>query len=244
MRSFLIGFMVLITLAACSNRIIHEAPIIDGWKQGDAKASEYRVQTNDSIYSIAWAFDTDYRALANANHLQEPYHLSKGQVLHLTAGEESTNNPPAQTATTIAQPTLVSNAIAPAASLSPTPTHLKWPTTGKITKGFSQAAGGNKGIDISGTLGQPIMAIDTGKVVYAGASLPGYGNLIIIKHNENQLSAYAFNQVIIVKEGQVVKAGQSIAKMGINDSGKPTLHFEIREAGKPVNPMLYYTART
>ena len=241
MRLLLISFVSVVTLTACTT---HEAPIIDGWKQGNAKTSDYRVQTNDSIYTIALTFDTDYRELVNINHLKEPYQLSKGQVLHLTSHIRSsistpTNNHSIQTATVIAQPTLTSKMNISAAT-APSHTHLKWPTAGKVTQGFSDASGGNKGIDIGGTLGQPIVATDMGKVVYTGASLPGYGNLIIIKHNDNQLSAYAFNQVIAVKEGQVVKAGQLIAKMGVNDTGKPTLHFEIRETGKPVNPMLYF----
>lgn len=114
----------------------------------------------------------------------------------------------------------------------------QWPTKGKVVRKFAPASG-SKGIDISGTFAQPIIATAAGKVVYTGASLPGYGNLVIVKHNDNILSAYAFNKSIAVKEGQAVQAGQTIAQMGKNDAGKALLHFEIRKDGKPVNPMQY-----
>jgi lipoprotein NlpD len=116
----------------------------------------------------------------------------------------------------------------------------KWPTQGRVVRGFSKASGGNRGIDIAGRIGQPVVAANAGKVVYAGSSLPGYGNLIILKHNDNELSAYAFNKVMMVKEGQTVTAGETIAQMGQNDKSKAILHFEIRQSGKPVNPMTYF----
>ncbi len=114
-----------------------------------------------------------------------------------------------------------------------------WPTKGRVVRGYSAAAGGNHGLDISGKLNQPVLASSSGKVVYAGSGMPGYGNLIIIKHNENELSAYAFNKSLAVKEGDNVKAGQCIAYMGKNDAGQTLLHFEIRRDGKPVDPMNY-----
>ena len=115
----------------------------------------------------------------------------------------------------------------------------QWPTKGRVVRGYSEAAGGNHGLDIAGKLNQPVVAAAAGKVVYAGSGMPGYGNLIIIKHNENDLSAYAFNKTLAVKEGDNVKAGQLIANMGKNDSGKTLLHFEIRRDGKPVDPKSY-----
>ncbi|MEO9386330.1 peptidoglycan DD-metalloendopeptidase family protein [Chromobacterium phragmitis] len=111
-----------------------------------------------------------------------------------------------------------------------------WPTEGKMTKGFSDS---NKGIEINGRMGQPVLAAGDGKVVYSGAGLRGYGKLIIIKHNKTFLSAYAHNSQLLVKEGQSVKKGQKIAEMGNSDADQVKLHFEIRRYGKPVDPMQY-----
>jgi len=113
------------------------------------------------------------------------------------------------------------------------------PTHGKIVQTYTA---GTKGINISGVEGQSIHAINSGKVLYSGNGLKGYGNLIIIKHDNNFLSAYAYNKTNLVKEGASIKAGQEIAKMGTNDSGKAMLHFEIRKNGKPVDPLTYIKA--
>lgn len=115
-----------------------------------------------------------------------------------------------------------------------------WPTSGKTLAGFSE--GGNKGVDIGGKAGQPILASADGKVVYSGSGLRGYGNLIIIKHNNIFLTAYAHNSKLLVKEGQLVKQGQKIAEMGNSDSSQVMLHFEIRRLGKPVDPLKYLPA--
>lgn len=117
---------------------------------------------------------------------------------------------------------------------------LEWslPATGKLIGQFSESAN-RKGIDIAGKLGQPIMASASGKVVYSGNGLRGYGNLIIIKHNSTYLSAYAHNEKILVKEGQKVTRGQKIALMGKSDASQVELHFEVRRFGKPVDPAKY-----
>ena len=114
-----------------------------------------------------------------------------------------------------------------------------WPAQGKVVKQFSLAEHGNKGIDIAGTRGQQILAASDGQVVYAGNALRGYGNLIIINHANEFLSAYAHNDVLLVKEGQRVKRGQQIAKMGSTDASFVGLHFEIRYRGQSVNPIKY-----
>ncbi|MHB9119788.1 MAG: peptidoglycan DD-metalloendopeptidase family protein [Burkholderiales bacterium] len=115
-----------------------------------------------------------------------------------------------------------------------------WPTSGKTLAGFSE--GGNKGLDIGGKAGQPVLASADGKVVYSGSGLRGYGNLIIIKHNNIFLTAYAHNSKLLVKEGQLVKQGQKIAEMGSSDSSQVMLHFEIRRLGKPADPLKYLPA--
>ncbi len=119
----------------------------------------------------------------------------------------------------------------------------RWPAKGRISAYFSSSDGGNKGIDIRGSKGSAIKAASSGKVVYAGDALQGYGNLIIIKHNDNYLSAYAHNDEILIDEGDQVKIGQRIATMGSTGTDSTKLHFEIRYKGKSVNPMSYLPRR-
>ncbi|WP_070962241.1 peptidoglycan DD-metalloendopeptidase family protein [Vibrio sonorensis] len=114
-----------------------------------------------------------------------------------------------------------------------------WPTKGRVIKNFSAGDQGNKGIDIAGKRGQPVVSTAGGTVVYSGNALRGYGNLVIIKHNDNYLSAYAHNDRLLVHEGQSVKAGQKIATMGSSGTNSVRLHFEIRYQGKSVNPKRY-----
>lgn len=115
----------------------------------------------------------------------------------------------------------------------------QWPVKGKVVEYFSTRAQGNKGINIAGRRGTSIKAAAEGKVVYAGSALRGYGKLIIIKHNDDYLSAYAHNDKILVKEQQLVKSGQVVAKMGDTDATQVMLHFEVRFRGKSVNPLNY-----
>jgi lipoprotein NlpD len=116
-----------------------------------------------------------------------------------------------------------------------------WPSDGKIIATFDE--GRNKGIDIAGKLGQQVMAAGSGKVMYAGSGIRGYGNLVIVKHSNNLLSAYAHNRTILVKEGQNVTKGQAIAEMGDSDADTVKLHFEIRQQGKPVDPSKFLPSR-
>ena len=116
-----------------------------------------------------------------------------------------------------------------------------WPASGSLIAGFDEAK--NKGYDISGKAGDPVLAAADGRVVYAGAGLRGYGNLIILKHNNTYLTAYAHNQTLLVKEDQSVQKGQKIAEMGNSDADRVKLHFEIRRQGKPVDPSRYLPNR-
>jgi lipoprotein NlpD len=141
----------------------------------------------------------------------------------------------------------------PAASASTTPPTViaapsaaedaisfQWPARGNLISGFDESK--NKGLDIGGKVGDPVTAAADGRVVYAGAGLRGYGNLIILKHNNTYLTAYAHNQTLLVKEDQVIKRGQKIAEMGNSDADQVKLHFEIRRQGKPVDPAKYLSA--
>jgi lipoprotein NlpD len=116
-----------------------------------------------------------------------------------------------------------------------------WPLAGKVIDKFDEKR--NKGIDISGREGDPVVAASDGSVVYSGSGLRGYGNLVIVKHNDDFISAYAHNRQILVKQGQVVKRGQRIAEVGMTDATSPKLHFEIRRGGKPVDPLQYLPPR-
>ena len=149
-------------------------------------------------------------------------------VTTTTTQVETTNNTPVN-----------ANVVAPVASN----VAWQWPTQGNVIQGFSNTDGGNKGIDISGSRGQAVKAAASGRVVYAGNALRGYGNLIIIKHNDDFLSAYAHNDKILVSDQQEVKAGQEIAKMGSTGTNAVKLHFEIRYKGKSVDPVRYLPRR-
>ncbi|HHN8714936.1 murein hydrolase activator NlpD [Klebsiella quasipneumoniae] len=171
-----------------------------------------------------------------------------------SSGEQSAtkmlpNNKPATTTSTVVAPVTAPTTVSttqPTASSTSTSSPIsswRWPTDGKVIENFSGAEGGNKGIDIAGSKGQAIIATADGRVVYAGNALRGYGNLIIIKHNDDYLSAYAHNDTMLVREQQEVKAGQKIATMGSTGTSSTRLHFEIRYKGKSVNPLQYLPQR-
>ncbi|THA16981.1 murein hydrolase activator NlpD [Rodentibacter pneumotropicus] len=155
-----------------------------------------------------------------------------------SAAPTSTNVPSAPVATGNTTP-VNANVAAPIASN----VAWTWPASGNIIQGFSSSDGGNKGIDISGSRGQSVKAAAAGRVVYAGNALRGYGNLIIIKHNDDFLSAYAHNDRILVSDQQEIKAGQEIAKMGSTGTNSVKLHFEIRYKGKSIDPIRYLPRR-
>lgn len=180
--------------------------------------SEHIVIKGETLYSIARRYERDFRELAIFNKIASPYDLKVGQCLSLHLSKTPVETVFASVNTT-----------------------WHWPTTGKIIKTFSSELNRalNKGIDIAGQLGSPILAAMSGKVVYSGNGLRGLGQLLIIKHDEHFLSAYAHNQELMVKEGQYVKQGQVVAKMGGHGSDSAKLHFEIRYKGDAVNPLNY-----
>lgn len=205
----------------------------------------YRIRSGDTIYSIAWRYGVDYREFAAWNHIRPPYRIHPGQYLRIS-GPTGGNQAATRTAPTI-QPHLAiqSNTITVpkerTASKNESSETLKlrwqWPTNGTVSTRFRQGDQSNKGVVLSGRIGQDIKAAEAGTVVYSGSGLIGYGKLIIIKHNKNYLSAYGHNQKLLVKEGDRVKRGSHIADMGENGSGKAVLHFEIRRNGLPVDPL-------
>lgn len=154
--------------------------------------------------------------------------------------------PSGVTTTAVAPATVTTTAVPPAQGAVSAPTAedevaFIWPASGAVLSGFDEAK--NKGLDIGGAAGDPVLAAADGRVVYVGSSLRGYGNLIILKHNNTYLTAYAHNQTLLVKEDQTVRKGQKIAEMGNSDANRIKLHFEVRRQGKPVDPAKYLPPR-
>lgn len=208
------------------------------------KESYHIVQKNETLYSIGVQSGYGYALIAKWNNIGGDHKIRVGQKLKLF--KES--SPPADTIL-IKAPKAVPKEISSSPKKSIISNnrekvlklYWQWPTHGKILKNFAQT--GKKGIDIEAGLGGPILAAANGEVVYSGSGLIGYGQLLIIKHSKVFLSAYANNEVSLVNEGQVVAQGQEIARCGKGRSGKPSLHFEIRKNGKPVNPLLFLPAQ-
>ncbi len=213
---------------------------------GGTVPASYRVVKGDTLHAIAWRYRLDYRDLVRWNKLTNPDLIVIGQRLRLTA-------PPAPKASSATRPSATrvdppraapaAPARAPSAATEAVHTALQWswPATGKVS--VARTASGTRGIEIRGQQGQPVMAASSGAVVYSGSGLRGYGELIIIKHNETFLSAYAHNEARLVEEGQRVKPGQMIARMGDSEAREVMLHFEIRRNGKPVDPFQYLPRR-
>lgn len=172
-----------------------------------------------------------------------------GKMLSSQASSAGRASGSATTATTTTTAVASASATSPVTSTTKAPTAASgtvkwiWPVEGKVIEGYTGPTSGNRGIDIGGSRGQPIYAASAGKVVYTGNALRGYGNLIIIKHNDDYLSAYAHNDTILVRDQQDVAAGQKIATMGSSGTSSVRLHFEVRYKGKSVNPLQYLPQR-
>lgn len=198
----------------------------------------YRVKPGDTLYLIGKRAGYDYHRIAKWNHIKPPYKIRVGQQLKLIRPNPAlwTNNKKRASSNkkrTSSQKKLInSNSNRKVLRLL-----WQWPVKGRILRDFFKT--GKKGIDIQGKFGQNVRSAEAGKVVYSGNGLIGYGNLLIIKHNNTYLSAYANNNRLLAKEGQQVKKGQVIAEMGRTKAQVTTLHFEIRMNGKPVNPINY-----
>lgn len=212
---------------------------------------QYTIKAGDTMYSIAFRYKLDFRELAVWNDVGPDYVIQPGQVLRLTppGGEGISTRPIAPSPGIGASRTEpLASPRAPVATAPPAqrPPEVvaklawRWPTSGTVVKPFSE---GGKGVDIGGALGQPVFAAAPGKVVYSGGALKGYGELIIIKHDDVHLSAYGYNRRRLVGEGVTVAAGQPIAELGVGPEQKPVLHFEVRRRGKPVDPAGYLPAQ-
>ncbi len=227
------------------------------------KPGYYTVRPGDTLIKIGQDAGQNVRDIVRWNNLENPNLIEVGQVLRVVppagtvvagrpatvppvppvvpavpGGSESTVLTPPAPTVTVPPPATPAPPVASGSEESP---GFIWPSAGPLLAGFDEAR--NKGYDIGGKQGDPVLAAADGRVVYAGAGLRGYGNLIILKHNNTYLTAYAHNQALLVKEDQSVRKGQKIAEMGSTDADRVKLHFEIRRQGKPVDPVRYLGAR-
>jgi lipoprotein NlpD len=258
---------IVLLLAGCGGRGV--APVVDkelraGALPGvtqrprqtvPATASEpvppaYLVVAGDTLYAIAWRYRLDYREVARWNGISEPYLIHPGQHLRLRPstgdkgpGTAASAQPDPQPRVATRPPVIESASATPRSKALPKPLSPSanliwhWPAKGVVRDADSPL--GKKGVEILGARGQPVYAAADGEVVYSGSGLIGYGKLIIIKHNDVFLSAYAHNDNLLVEEGAMVAGGQQIAEMGSSGTREIMLHFEIRRNGKPVAPLQY-----
>jgi lipoprotein NlpD len=225
---------------AVSTPIIMGAPMPGSENAG--KPGYYSVRPGDTLTKIALDHGQAWRDIAKWNGLDNPNVIEVDQVLRVaplpTESKVAAAPKPAAAPQQGSQP--APQATAPANN-SEDGLAFAWPHPGHILTGFDEAK--NKGLDFAGKAGDPVLAAADGKVVYAGSGLRGYGNLVILKHNNTYLTAYAHNQTLWVKEDQNVVKGQRIAEMGSSDADRVKLHFEIRKQGKPVDPIKYLPSR-
>ena len=229
------------------------------------KPGYYTIKPGDTLIKVGLEHGQSWKDIARWSNLDNPNVIEVGQVVRVVppgrdapvassgsgrsvapvvvgggsaATSSSATTTPAATATPV--PSTPATTPAPVAK-GADDVNFIWPASGSLIAGFDEAR--NKGYDISGKAGDPVLAAADGRVVYAGAGLRGYGNLIILKHNNTYLTAYAHNQSLLVKEDQSVKKGQKIAEMGSTDADRVKLHFEVRRQGKPVDPSRYLPSR-
>ncbi len=212
----------LLVLGGCTefdypaDRTLRESGISAG------TADSYTVREGDTLYQIAFAVGLDFRDIARWNGIEPPYVIYPGQSLRL--------RPPQGQARRTATPAPVER---------PDPSRWQWPLEGRIVRDYNPGSPGKRGIGIAAEPGSQVLAAAGGEVVYSGDGLPGYGNLVIIKHNARYLTAYGYNQALLVEEGMSVGQGDAIARVGASDTRAGELHFELRQRGEPVNPTDY-----
>ena len=270
MRTLVFGMALLLStalLASCGTARVVRDPAIRHAVAGPASvyAPQYgttvTVQRGETLYHIAIEHGISVLDLAMWNDVPPPYMIYPGQRLRLSPadhiprrGPVTTAHPPhvapprlpsAAIVTTPSAPVSIAHPYAPPVSSPPTssPFAWTWPADGNLASRYVAGEPTRQGIDIAGQAGQPIRAAADGVVVYSGSGLVGYGELVIVKHNDAWLSAYGHNRARMVNEGQVVKAGQQIAEMGHSGAASDMLHFEIRYNGKPLDPLSYLPKR-
>jgi len=271
-KLLVIALAVATSLAGCSSTGSSGARVVDrnnaAPKRPTVTSGQYVVKPGDTLYSIAFRYGWDYKELAARNGIPAPYTIRPGQPIRFNSGTSGSttvvSSPSSSSKTTVIRRPVAGTSTSPADNstrpATPPPTTTApvvtqvpaaersvggwtWPANGVLIGKFASNGSLNKGIDIAGDLGQPVFAASGGSVVYAGSGLRGYGELIIIKHNDTYVSAYGHNRRLLVREGQQVKAGQTIAEMGSTGTDRVKLHFEIRRQGKPVDPLQFLPRR-
>ncbi|HEY4083816.1 MAG TPA: peptidoglycan DD-metalloendopeptidase family protein [Burkholderiaceae bacterium] len=234
------------------------APAVDDTKP---QPGTYVVKPGDSLIRIALDNGQNWRDISRWNQLDNPNRIEVGQTLRvvppgtdtstlasgvsikpITSSKVESRSLDSKPASAASAPLAPASAPAPTVTSAPVMAGARsdddmnwgWPAAGAVVGGFDDQR--SKGLDIGGKAGDPVLAAADGRVVYAGSGLRGYGNLVIIKHNDTYLTAYAHNQTLLVKDEQVVRKGQKIAEMGSTDTDQVKLHFEVRKLGKPIDP--------
>jgi lipoprotein NlpD len=260
----------LLVLSGCAGRSLNRAPVEDRnapvgtvpevappkptpGQENAGRAGFYTVKPGDTLTRIALDSGQSPQDVVRWNHIENPNRIEVGQVLRVLPPAEGDVvvkpvTKPSITTTAagpVASAPVVVESASSAAATRPLPVDgtisWLWPAGGAVLAGFDEVK--NKGVDIGGAAGDPVLAAADGRVVYVGAGLRGYGNLIILKHDNVYLTAYAHNRSLLVKEDQSVLKGQKIAEMGSSDTDRVKLHFEVRRQGKPVDPVKYLPAR-
>lgn len=238
-------FGLILLLTGCTGR--GSLAPIEEVKWHPFSQSSYSVRRGDTLYAIAFRYDRDYRELARANHLRYPYSLRVGQRINIAGAGSGRRFYQWQSARRRPQSRHWNRPSQSSPAARPVYTQVRsiqmnsrgqwqWPLSGQVITGFAPESG-NKGLDIAGRQGDKVHAAGGGVVAYAGNGLSGYGNLIIIKHNNQYLTAYGHNARNLVREGQRVRKGQAIAEIGQIDRRHWGVHFEFRRSGQPVNPL-------
>jgi len=250
MRMAFVAAAVALLLAACgTSRVVREGGVPRPGSSTPQPGQTVTVKRGDTVYRLAVNNGISPLDLATWNNIAPPYTIYPGQRLRLyPSGGGST---PSRTASTPSRPASTASrpASTPAATPQPAPAPAgspvawRWPADGDIVNRFTAGDPTGQGIGIAGNGGQPVRAAGDGVVVYSGSGLVGYGELIIVKHDEQWLSAYGHNRSRLVNEGERVRAGQQIAEMGRSGAARDMLHFEIRHNGRPVDPLSYLPRR-
>lgn len=230
-----VAFSIVLLLAACEG-------LPPEYYTAGGQPGTYQVRKGDTLYSIAFRYGLDYKSLARINGIGPPYLIYVNQVIRLKGSARLPQADQGPTGSTAKK-----SSVTPAKPMPPVPSApvstWQWPLKGEVIRPFSLTNPVNKGIDIAGKQGQSVLAAADGVVVYAGGNLRGYGKLVIVKHNDNFLSAYGNNEVMLVSEGDKVRRGAVIARVGSSAGSEGMLHFEIRRDGKPVDPLNYLVKR-
>lgn len=239
----LILLSLMTTLLACS--VNGSVPVSELPQPPSERINHHWVSEGETLYAIAWRYDIDPMTLARTNGLANPFTVFEGQklslLLEMTPSAVAALKKSKRELTAEPKRERKPTAMTVAPQLKSNPSSLGswyWPANGRLSKRFTQAKNAaHKGIDISGRYGQPVSSANNGIVVYSGSGLPAYGKLLIIKHSDSYLSAYAHNSRLFVSIGAKVQAGEKIAEIGKSGTTHDHLHFEIRKNGKPINPL-------